>query len=274
MLIPEIDEVITADLPWVKKDKSIAPKAFSGLVRQLATRKFDGGIMLTVYSQSSLPAALLLWMAGVPLRLGYCRENPYDLLNYWLPDQEPYTLIRHQVERELYLLKYIGIDTEDRALKLSCPVESISSVEEQLDYLGIGKDQPYFIFHAGVSEEKRKFPKEKWVKLARETIEHYNLPVLFTGSDAEQGLTQYLQEKTGKGSYSLGGRFTFPEFAALIARAKLLVSLNTAAVHLAAGMNTPVIVLYTHTNPQHIPWNVKGGCLNIVSPTAWKAKTQ
>ncbi|MBO9571442.1 MAG: hypothetical protein J7497_04445, partial [Chitinophagaceae bacterium] len=32
---------------------------------------------------------------------------------------------------------------------------------------------------------------------------------------------------------------------------------NSGPVHIAAAVNTPVIVLYALTNPQHIPWMVE-----------------
>ncbi|HKT33550.1 MAG TPA: glycosyltransferase family 9 protein, partial [Nitrospira sp.] len=46
------------------------------------------------------------------------------------------------------------------------------------------------------------------------------------------------------------------ELAALIARAPLLISNNTSAVHLASAVSTPVVDLYALTNPQHTPWRV------------------
>jgi ADP-heptose:LPS heptosyltransferase len=57
-------------------------------------------------------------------------------------------------------------------------------------------------------------------------------------------------------SCSLAGRLSFEELAALIARAPLLVSNNTSAVHLASAVSTPVVDLYALTNPQHTPWRV------------------
>ena len=49
---------------------------------------------------------------------------------------------------------------------------------------------------------------------------------------------------------------SLPAFAAVLARASLLVSNNTGAVHVAAAVGTPVVDLYALTNPQHTPWHV------------------
>src|SRR5690606_21625996 len=54
----------------------------------------------------------------------------------------------------------------------------------------------------------------------------------------------------------LCGELTIEEYIALIQRANLLISNNTGPVHIAAAVQTPVIVFYALTNPEHLPWNV------------------
>src|SRR5215213_11198584 len=106
--LPEVDEVITYDLPWVKTSNAFDPADFLGIIEKLKHYNFDAAIIFTVFSQNPLPAAMLAYLAGIPLRLAYCRENPYELLTHWVPDKEPYSFIKHQVERDLALVNSIG----------------------------------------------------------------------------------------------------------------------------------------------------------------------
>ena len=55
---------------------------------------------------------------------------------------------------------------------------------------------------------------------------------------------------------SLACCLSLGELAALIAIAPLLISNNTAPLHIAAAAGTPVVDLYALTNPQHTPWKV------------------
>ena len=59
------------------------------MVRKLRARRFDGAVIFCVFSQNPLPAAFLCHLADIPLRLAYCRENPYKILTHWIPDPEP-----------------------------------------------------------------------------------------------------------------------------------------------------------------------------------------
>src|SRR5690242_12780275 len=116
--IKEIDEVIVADLPWVKTKKPVDEKETKDLIEQLTKKNFDGVVIFTVYSQNPLPAAMLTCLAGIPRRLAYCRENPYNLLTDWVVEKEPFSFIKHQVERDLDLVRSINATTQNDRLIL------------------------------------------------------------------------------------------------------------------------------------------------------------
>ena len=259
--IPGIDEVITYDLPWVKTEKPIMPDMVYDIVKELKARNFDGAIILTGYSQSTLPAAMLTWLAGIPLRLAYCRENPYELLSHWLPDKEPYSLIKHQVRRDLDLVATIGAYIPDNKLIINISDMARESLGMKLKQAGVDLQKPWFILHAGVREPKREYPFDSWVSIASAILLETDYQVLFTGSKTEKELTDHLQHSTGRGSFSLGGLLNLEEFIALVDSSALGISVNTGTVHIAAARDTPLIVLYALTNPQHAPWKAIGELL-------------
>ena len=106
-------------MPWIKAKEVVASEEMFDIVQQLKNRKFDAAVIFTVFSQNPLPSAMIAYMAGIPLRLAYCRENPYELLTNWVPDKEPYSLIQHQVERDLDLVESIGATTSNLNLALT-----------------------------------------------------------------------------------------------------------------------------------------------------------
>lgn len=273
-MIPFIDETITADLPWLKKEKVVSPEKLTGLADKIKNRGFDGCIIFTVYSQSSLPAAMLAWMSGIRLRLAYCRENPYDLLTNWIPDKEPYIWIRHQVKRDIALVESIGVRCQHEDISLSLKKEHRERMRRKLFFKGIKLKGPFFLFHPGVSEPKRTFPVEKWVDLVRETSAYFDLPILITGSRQDINLATSIADESGKKAESVAGLLTVPESGALIRQCSLLVSVNTGPVHIAAGFRTPVIVLYARTNPQHTPWKTPNRVLEYSVPREMESKNE
>ena len=147
-------------------------------------------------------------------------------------------------------------------------------VKEKLASIGIDNSKKWIIFHAGVSEPKRQYPVELWVQTAKAVIAEKGYSVLFSGAHSEKQLCDELALQTGEGSQSLAGLFNLEEFIALIKLAPLLVSVNTGPVHIAAAVNTAVIVLYAQTNPQHAPWMVNHKVLEFEVPREERSKNE
>lgn len=271
--ISEIDEIITFDVPWVKTSNASFSTNFLTLVEVLKHKQFDAAIIFTVFSQNPMPAVMLAYLADIPNRLAYCRENPYELLTNWVPDEEPYTLIKHQVERDLDLVATIGATTSDDRLSLQIP-DSWESTQKKVYKNSIDLQKPWLILHPGVSELKRQYPIKNWIDLGKRLIADFGYQLLLTGSASEKQLTDEIQRGIGNNAFSIAGLLNLDEFICLIKEAPLLVSVNTGPVHIAAAMQTPVVVLYAQTNPQHTPWKTLNKVLFFEVPEALRSKNE
>ncbi|MBV8390604.1 MAG: glycosyltransferase family 9 protein, partial [Mucilaginibacter sp.] len=241
------------------------------LVDALKLRRFDAAVIFTVYSQSPLPTAMLAYMAGIPKVLAYCRENPYGLVTQWVPDEEPYRFIRHQVRRDLDLVKAVGAHPSCESLCLHTNDVWVK-VAQKLAVSGLKTGRPWLILHAGVSEAKRQYPFDLWVETGKKIVHELNFQILLTGSASEMKLTDQLQQEIGEHCYSIAGLLDMEEFICLVQHSPLMVSVNTGTAHIAAAVGTPVVVLYAQTNPQHTPWKVP--CKVLQFPVAEEARSK
>jgi lipopolysaccharide heptosyltransferase II len=272
--LPQIDNVIVFDVPWVKTNQQPEPDQFIEIVDELKRHEFDAAVIFTVYSQNPLPTAMIPYMAGIPKRLAYCRENPYQLLTDWVPDKEPYHTIKHQVRRDLDLVAAVGAVTNDENLNLGVDTELAGAVDQKLMQAGVDLKKPWLILHPGVSEVKRLYNEEEWARAGKRIINDLGYQVLITGVQSEKELTDRIASQIGAGAFSLAGLFNLSEFILLISRAPLLLSVNTGTVHIAAAVGTPTVVLYALTNPQHTPWNVPSKVLTFAVPLHLQSKNE
>jgi ADP-heptose:LPS heptosyltransferase len=259
--IEDIDETIIVDLPWVKTVMPASKDDCLQLIDKLKRYQFDAAIISTVYSQNPLPAAMMAFMAGIPRRIAYCRENPYDLLTVWLPDKEPLWRIHHQVIRELKLLEAIGIYSEDKRLCLSYSDMDWNNASKKMIDTGIDIDKKWILIHPGVSEAKREYPVELWIETIKLLQSQQASQIVITGAEADIKIATAIQQSTGQNVFSLAGLLNVGEFISVVSQSCVVVSVNTATVHIAAAMQTPVVVLYAQTNPQHTPWKVLSAVL-------------
>ncbi len=276
-LAPEIDEVIVYEAPWMKHSSTGDPAAPTAralreyaMAERLRSRNFDAAVIFTVYSQNPLPAAFLCYLAGIPLRLAHCRENPYQLLTHWVKDVEPEQNVRHEVRRQLDLVATVGAKPEHERLSVHVPPGAVERVTALLSAAGLDFERPWLVMHPGASATSRRYPPELFAVVVRRLVQEAGVQVVFTGTTAEIDLVDEIRSRAqgesaavvgftarsgaSAGTISLAGLLDLEEMAALLQLAPLLISNNTGPVHIAAGLGTPIVVLYALTNPQHTPW--------------------
>lgn len=282
--IPEIDDVIHFDPPWAKHDAVADPAPTRELIQRLADNYFDAAVIFTVYSQSPLPAATLCYLAGIPRRLGYCRENPYALLNDWRQECEPETIVRHEVQRQLDLVAEIGATADDacqRRLRFALAATDIAGVEAILRAYRVAPSQGWIVLHPGATAESRRYPASRFAEIAAALVQQTGMTILITGSHGETALAQQVCAAAmahcpmGESRIvNLAGRLSLGELGVVLDRAALLVANNSGPVHIASACQTPVIDIYAMTNPQHTPWDTPQRVVFQDVPCRWCYKSR
>ena len=259
--IPELDAVTEYPAPWMKSSPPHMPAVDLAFIDALAARRFDAVAIFTSYSQSALPAALMCYLAGIPLRLAHCRENPYQMLSDWLPDPEPDKLVKHEVRRQLDLVASIGCTASSVGLSFAVRDNDIASVRDRLAVRGINATRQWVLLHPGACAPSRRYPPGHWARVIRDLAGRTGLPMVLTGDAAEQPLVEQIAEASGGNAISFAGLLDLGELGAAIKLASLVISNNTGPAHLAAAVGTPLVDLYALTNPQHTPWQVESRVL-------------
>lgn len=269
-LCPVVDEVIAYDAPWMKATSPREDQTPElAMIEHLRAGRFDAAVIFTCFSQSPLPAALLCFLAGIPLRLAQCRENPYQLLSDRLPESEPDAGVRHEVQRQLDLVAAVGCRTADERLTLAAPPAAQMAIDRRLAALALAAEGPWAVLHAGATATSRRYPPEQFAAAARCLVAGHGWRLLYTGDAGERELVAGVIAASGVPGENLAGQLSLAELAALIDRAPLLITNNSGPAHLAAAVGTSVVDLYAGTNPQHTPWRVPARVLMHDVPCRW-----
>lgn len=115
--------------------------------------------------------------------------------------------------------------------------------------------QPYSILFVGASAKYRRWSVEHFAEVGEHLMRVYKHNVLICGgnADIESGfyLEQLLQAKAKdckQSIYNLTGKTTLVELVSLVYNGSLLVSNETSAVHLAALLDTAIIIVVSNGN--------------------------
>lgn len=257
-LIPEINKTIIFDAPWMKATIPYYNSVpVMKMINCLKKERFEAAIIFTVYSQTSMPAAMLCFLAEIPKRASYSHENPYQLLTDWFPDPEPQKYVLHEIKRQLALVTELngGRQISNGKIKLKIEERTKQRVKEILKNEGVDLKKPWLVLHPGARFEERIFSPSIYIEAAKKIREKTEFQILVTGTAKEKELINSVAAQIGDRAFPLFNKFNLSEFIALLDLSSLIITNNTGPAHMAAALNMPEIVLYANTNPQHTPWN-------------------
>lgn len=124
--------------------------------------------------------------------------------------------------------------------------------------------EPVLAIHPGAKWKTKRWPVEKFAAIAAKATRHYGFATVILGSRDEQAVADQLAEllQTFVPSatvLSLAGQTTLKQLAAVLEAADVLLTNDSGPMHLAAGLGTPVVGVFTCTSairsgppgPQH-----------------------
>ncbi len=258
-LVEHVDEVIVHEAPWMKAGDAHSSQVELTLIERLRARRFDAVVIFTVFSQTPFPAAMLGYLAAIPLALAHCRERAYKLVSNAVPETEPEGGIRHEVQRHLDLVATVGWRVSDTRMHVRIADETRASIARL-----VPQAKRWAVVHPGASAPSRRYPPEMY-REALLALATEGWSFLMTGDASEAALIASMNLPFA----NLAGQLDLERLAALIAAAPLVIANNTGPAHLAAAVGTPVVDLYALTNPQHTPWRVASRVLNHDVDCRW-----
>ena len=245
----DLDEIMVLD-----KGSLLAQGQF---IARLRRRGFDTVIDLTDGDRS----AFLSWVSGAPVRIGFNDEHRWRGRCYTEVVQ-PTTGMRHRIDRDLEVLKPLGIQACSREPQLCLTSEEEKDADHLLDQLGVQRSQPMVILQPGARYWFKAWPSERFAELADHLMSPYGCQVLIGGSDQDIDLAQQIQQMAKSKPIIMAGRTTIKQFAAIAKKSALFVGSDSGAMHITSAVGTPVVALFGPSSPHE--WGPRGGPVEVL----------
>ena len=223
-------------------------RAFVRVVREVRAERYG----LAVDLQRIQKSALVARASGAPRVLGYDRRRTKEQSWVWTGERiAPADGGRHMVEQYLDVAAHLGC-AEPLRPRLGLDSEAEAWAEERVAALGA----PPVAIALGATKPANRWASERFGELARALAELG--PVAVTGGPAEREAARAIPALPGV--HDFVGETSLRQLAALLSRARVLVSCDTGPMHLAAAAGTPVVALFGAADPRRTgPYPVPGG---------------
>ncbi len=247
--------------------------------RELRQHKPDLCI-LPRWSADAYHSTYLAYFSGAPMRLGFGSGDPErrlwnrgyaGLLTHAVADVRKC----HDVLHMHYLLGTLGKKNVDDNLDLwlnkddgLVVSEEIRAFESKYEARGI-----IVAIAPGASLPSKRWPVESFSKLIGRLSLRINLKVVVVGGEIDVAVSEQLCQKINCPVLNMTGRLNLRETAAMLEQCDILISNDSAAVHMAVAVATPVVVLswrldkgdLAETDP-YAPWSVSSLVVGVKSP--------
>lgn len=226
---------------------------------------FDSALLLT----NSFSSALTVRLAGIPRRLGYDRDARHLLLThrlrapkradgswaivpavdyYWhaagalldLPEPTPDLtpadeLGNHRLPEAVYL-------------ELAPTERDRREADAVLGRAGV-LDRAYALLNPGGNNPAKRWPTDRFARLADHLAKDFGLTVLLNGSPGEIDLLESIADQTDSKPIVLAKLgTTLGSLKPIIAGARLMVTNDTGPRHIAAAFGVPLVTLFGPTD--------------------------
>jgi len=248
LLIPQTEELLKNNpfldgiIVYDKKGKEKGVFGFLDLVKRVKSSEFD----LALIPHRSLRSALLTYLAGIPQRIGFDKSSGAFLLTQTIK----YIQNQPETKRNLSLLGK-DISSESDSLPELFPSEDdFKYIDELFKSWNVKKEDKIVGIAPGSVWNTKRWLPERFGQVAEALIEKLGAKVIFIGGKEDEKLCLKISSNMKRNPVIAAGKTSPLQSAALISRCKVILSNDTAPMHIAVAMRIPVIAIFGSTIPE------------------------
>ena len=213
--------------------------------------------------------AALIYLAGIPRRVGYALPPGAAFLSHSLPFQSPELAsvsCQRLASAGLQTLGYAPLSepyTPERYPAVFQPDEEERlQVAKRLQRAGIDEHTPVIVIHAGTGGAVKLWRNEAWARCADDVVKLFSAcltnaapaRIILTGSKSEQPMLEEVAGGMTAPALTISD-MTVGQLAALLDRASLVLGVDNGPLHVAVAQGTPTVGIFGPTDPRVFgPW--------------------
>ena len=267
-LLPWVDQVMVDQVVGQEGSgsRSINPREEFAFIECLRQRNFSVALIFSSVSQSPARAAFACYLAGIPYRVAFARGGTGSVLSHPLA---PPADDLHQVDRNLSLLRAIGIVEADQRMELAIPENVENRANELLGIAGLKLNIPYIILAPGSMGVFGQYAPDHFAAMARILAAQTEQQLVVVGSSAAtiEPVLHVAEENLYGNVYSLIEKTTLPELAAIIRQASLTIADHSINMHFADVFECPMVILHSEMDMVN-EWAPRSASVRLLSRPA------
>lgn len=270
-LCPHVNHVLSVDLSFcgatVNLEKVVEALRISRST--LRASQFDLAL-IPRWDADLYHSSYLATFSGAKWRVAYSEDvvaskreanRGFDrLLTHTIDDRAP----KHELERNLDLLRFAGGSVENSKLELWLSDQDRQTVRRALELNGVSENDLIVALSVGAAHRRRRWPLARFIEVGRFLEARFGARIVVVGGPEDSEFGQRVKAAIPGALHFCGG-LSLRQTGALLERVQLTIANDSGPMHLAAAAGSAVVEISCH------PKN--GGASHENSPIRFKPWT-
>ena len=156
--------------------------------------------------------------------------------------------IVHKKEKHLYRLHPLGIKNIEKNSYVYIPEEDDSYIEKLIKENNI--TGPIIVVNPGAKSHLKRWVTEGFAEVAERLAGEIKASIIFIGLGEDAGVVEEVTRKMKGRFYNFTNKTNIRQLAALLKRASLLITNDSAPLHLGCAVGAKVLAVFGPTDPK------------------------
>lgn len=234
----DVDEII------IYEDKYNTPAGVFSLANMLKKKNFDAAILL----QNAIEAAIIAFVARIPLRAGYNSDARGLLLTHSVQRTKEIRKV-HQIDYYLEMVKALGCITVDREMRLETRISLEDAQNIRQKYIPETNKAIIGIAPGATYGPAKRWLPDRFAAVADKLSESFPMQGILFGSKADWEVAEEVRAAARAELINLAGKTNLQDAIYLISQCRLFISNDSGLMHIAGALNIPTVAIFGSTNP-------------------------
>jgi heptosyltransferase-2 len=205
-----------------------------------------GGFELALLLPNSFESALMMFLAGVPQRIGYAT----DARSWMLTDSiKPVDKARHQSHYYLDLVKMVAAGSAQPSIEITAALEERSEARRLLQTEGIPPGAPFLVLNPGAAYgSAKRWYADRFARVADTLSRELQLSVALIGSEGEREVAEEVCTGITSRTAVLNGKTSLEILIGVLAESSLMITNDSGPMHIAAALGVPTVAVFGSTD--------------------------